>query len=291
MDEASIKSMFAQMENRLAASISASVLSGISNQLSNLETKLTTLEETVAANSKKSNCNAIASHAAKTLATSASNDIKDLRTEMDVLSVSTSNLDQFKDTVNSFNAKQATINHVLLEKAEDLTNRSLRKTVIIRGIPEERGEVSWDDTRKVVVNALVKYTGRSYDDLNSVFERIHRATKKESTNNQQNRSTQPRIIHALLRDWNEIEKLSTALRKSEEQNGIYIDQQYGPLTTYRRSQALLKRKTMKEANTITGGHVKYPAVLFVRYSHGEKFVRCEDFSKLPIPDDVLLKII
>ena len=291
MDEQKMITLLADMESRLATSFTNSI-GGISNQLASIESKLSSLEGIVSDNSKKIDCNTITANSAKTIASAATNDIKDLRTDLDVLSQNTSDLAQFRTNVDIFNNRQTNINNVLLEKAEDLTNRSLRKTIIIRGIPEEREEVSWDETRKVVVNVLMKHTGRTYEDLDNVFERIHRASQKKQPkdNRQKSKQPQPRIIHALLRDWNEIDKLSSALRKSNEKNSIFIDQQYGPLTTYRRNVAMKKRMEMKEAKLITGGHVKFPAVLFVKYTHGDKFVRCDDFSKIPIPDDVLLNI-
>ena len=289
MDEASIKKLLGDLETRLASTISASVLSGISTQLTNIDTKLSALEVTANENTKKITCNTIIANAAKTIATTAASDLKDIRTEVDILSQSTTNLHLNNTRLNSNVSRQSDFTKLLIEKNEDLTNRSLRKTIIIRGIPEGKQEKTWDDTRAVVVKALVEITDRTYDDLDSVFERIHRASKK----NRQEESTSkpgPRKIHALLKDWNEIDKLSKALREGPK-NNIYIDQQYGPLTTYRRNQAFMKRKSMKEAGTITGGHVKFPAYLHVRYKHGEKFVPCDDFSKIAIPDDVLSKLL
>ena len=61
----------------------------------------------------------------------------------------------------------------LEEKLEDRTNRQLRQTIVVKGLPEKPSE-KWADTR----NILAKYIAKAYDmefrKAYSLFERVHR---------------------------------------------------------------------------------------------------------------------
>ena len=62
---------------------------------------------------------------------------------------------------------------------------------------------------------------------------------------------------------------------------VVVDQKYGSDTTWRRDQALLKRKTLKQQKKIFSGHVEYPAKLMVKYQADDvDFVLYEDFSNI-----------
>ena len=79
-----------------------------------------------------------------------------------------------------------------------------------------------------------------------------------------------RDIFAAFYDWN----ISDAIRKKFRYNGtksdsnynhVVVDQKFGSDTTWRRDQALLERKKLKQQNKIFSGHVEYPAKLMVKY--------------------------
>ena len=216
----------------------------------------------------------------------------DLRTELDALTVSNTNLaTQVADlnkTVTEQNktvAEQAVKLHVHTERAENLANRALRKTIEIRGIPETVEETTWDATRSVAAEAIAAATGIPTNNVGDMFERIHRGPKSDRPNNQY-----PRKIYASVHNWNHINVLTTALRLHGRNSGIYIDQKYGPDTSFRRTQAFNKRRELKESQTIVSGYVKYPAKLFVKYRKGDaKYVPYDDYSTIPIPDEVYNK--
>ena len=72
--------------------------------------------------------------------------------------------------------------------------------------------------------------------------------------------------------------------KHGSSSNIFIDQHYGPDTTWRRNQALACRKELKAAGSIVSGYVQYPANLMVKYSvQDQKYVLNKDFSKLEVP--------
>ena len=206
------------------------------------------------------------------IANTNSTDIEDVRAELSALKLETTSIREGMDEQK----------RVFVEKVEALTNRSLRKNVVIRGIPEDANEKTWEDTHNAVKNAFAEATGAPADNYSDVFERIHRGKKS----NDPKKKDKPRPIFAVLYDWRHIQSLTDELRGAPP-NNIYIDQQYGVITTYRRNQAFKKRKSLKDSKTITGGFVKFPAKLFVKYGKDSNNVFCEDFSNVPIPDDIL----
>ena len=216
--------------------------------------------------------NTININTVKGIANTNTADIVDVRSELSALKLET----------NSIREGMVEQKRAFVEKVEDLTNRSLRKNVIIRGIPEDANEKTWEDTHNVVKNAIAEATGAPADNYSDVFERIHRGKKS----NDPKKKDKPWPIFAVLYDWKHIQSLSDELRDAPP-NNIYIDQQYGTITTYRRNMAFKKRKTLKDAKTITGGFVKFPAKLFVRYGQNTNNVFCEDFSNIDIPEDIL----
>ena len=73
-------------------------------------------------------------------------------------------------------------------------------------------------------------------------------------------------------------------RKNGRKTGIYVDQMYGPDTTYRRNVALKKQKDMLESKVIEQGFVHHPAKLMVKTKKTEAGSRvAEDFSNLEVP--------
>ena len=117
---------------------------------------------------------------------------------------------------------QAVRMKVQRERTEDQTNRGLRKTVIIRGIPEPTEEKSWDDTRAAVSEALATATNKDSTDVSQLFERIHRGGRFENRGDQQRKG--PRKVHAAMYDWNDIARLRKAMslhaRNSGKNSGI-----------------------------------------------------------------------
>ena len=61
----------------------------------------------------------------------------------------------------------------LEEKLEDRTNRQLRQTIVVKGIPEKENE-KWTDTRNLLAKHVSKYYKMDYKDAYALFERVHR---------------------------------------------------------------------------------------------------------------------
>ena len=96
----------------------------------------------------------------------------------------------------------------------------------------------------------------------------------------------PEMVHARFYDWNDSERIKLLARKNYKTAKIFVDQRYGPDTTWRRNQAMAARKELKAQGAIVKGFVKYPAKLLVKYTLAdEHYSTHKDFS----PMDVLIR--
>ena len=219
----------------------------------------------------------ITAHKAITDTATNAGDIEQLRGDVTVLTESNNSL---KDTVNTLqqNVDLLSIKNACFERRlEDQTNRSLRKTLVIRGVPEE-GEESWAETRLIAVDALVAATKLNKDRLCKGIERIHRG----NTNSAKKKGK--RDIFALFYDWNLSNAVVNSYHKHGRSTGIFVDQMHGPDTAYRRSLALHRRKELIGTKVIAHGYVEYPAKLMVKYtSEDPRYVMYENFSNAEIP--------
>ena len=160
----------------------------------------------------------------------------------------------------------------LEERLEDRTNRQFRNTLTFKGIADDPDE-TWAQTEKKLVNAIKK-AGVPAADANNMIERAHRGRP--------NREKQgPRPIFARFFSWKDSEQVKKlTITNTENSSRVYVDQKYGPMTTKRRNLALLERKNLKAEGTIAQGYLKFPAQLWVKYTHqDERFVKHMDYSK------------
>ena len=65
--------------------------------------------------------------------------------------------------------------------------------------------------------------------------------------------------------------------------GVSAEQKYGPMTTRRRNDALLKRRNLIRSNEITSGYVAFPAKLMVKIKPSDKGYKLHtDFSNTEV---------
>ena len=171
----------------------------------------------------------------------------------------------------------------LEESIEDRTNRQLRETLIIKGIPEEDNE-DWERTKQIIAETISNNIDNlSYDDAYNEIKRAHRE-------HQNNIRKDKRHIFAAFYSWNLCEELKKKFRLIAIQNNefkITIESKYGPLTTWRRNKALERRKLLKADNKILSGYVAYPAKLMVKYPGqddevNKNYTIHEDFSEMHV---------
>ena len=75
---------------------------------------------------------------------------------------------------------------------EDRTNRQLRQTIVVKGLPEKKDE-KWTDTRKILAKHISKAYNTEFKKVYSMFEWVHRGGGDGYNNSKKGR----RDIYAL----------------------------------------------------------------------------------------------
>ena len=194
-----------------------------------------------------------------------------------------SELEKTNDDLKLIETLQEKKISTLQVRLEDQTCRNTRTTLIIRGIPASKEKEKWHETRKSVCTALSKAFKLNYKEVDQMIERIHRRPKSPTDDNNNNDKRQETVIDAKFYDWNDSERILRLSRKYSKTSKIFIDQRYGPDTTWRRNQALAVRKDLKANEEIVSGFVKYPAKLMVKHNAAdEHYTLFKDFSDVTI---------
>lgn len=171
-------------------------------------------------------------------------------------------------------------NNVLSVKLEDSINKNCRKTLVFKGLKEE-GKEKWSDTKSLLSNVLADVMEEDPEVTFNWIERCHRSRPNKFKKGK-------RDIFAAFYDWNDSDTIRKKFRyngnnSDSDYNHVVVDQKFGSDTTWRRDQALLKRKILKKQKKIYSGHVEYPAKLMVKYTaHDNDFVLFEDFSNIVV---------
>ena len=271
-----------KLEQNLAKQINnatADMKSHFDKKFEALEQRIAEVETSTSVNKNNISTVVITANNALNEAKENTGTIAKLQTEVDHLSEfekrAESQLAKLVETVDVLSVRS----NIAEVRLEEQTNRSLRKTLVIRGVKERANEKSWEETRGVAVDALVSVTKMEWEYLNKEIERVHRGKVVED----EDKLFGKRNIYILFYDWNISSEVLDNFRKHGKSTGIFIDQMYGPDTSYRRNQAIKYRKTLFEQEKIAHGFVDYPAKLMVKVN-GQKGYRLEkDFSHIPIP--------
>ena len=150
--------------------------------------------------------------------------------------------------------------------------------MVFRGVEEEENE-TWDDTKSLLAAEIAKVTeGVDAIEAEELLERVHRAAP-----NTNYKGSAPRPIFAAFYSWPDTVKVIDNFRNQNiaKKTTVTADYKYGPMTSKRRSLAMLERKTLKDNNEIVSGYVAFPARLMVKTSNrqGSKYKLHRDFSK------------
>ena len=164
---------------------------------------------------------------------------------------------------------------LLEERIEDRTNRQLRKTLVFHNIPELSEQESWDQTGKLVAEAIADVCNIKVEEAADNLERVHR-----SAPNPRYKGKAPRKIYAAIYDWKFSEKCKAAFKDKNiaKTSTIFCEQMYGPLTRERRRLAMLERKRLKANNEITSAYIDFPAKLMAKTNKDGKYKCIKDFS-------------
>ena len=150
-------------------------------------------------------------------------------------------------------------NERLKEEHENLKNRTLRRTLVFKNIPETKDYESYQEVKVLLAKTISSHTQIRYDEVMEGIERAHRESKKTDGTRQGN------IFCAFL-DWDLPQLIISEFKKKcieDSSFNLYVDQKYGPLTTQRRNLAFELRKKLKAQGQIVSGYVDFPAKLMV----------------------------
>ena len=181
-------------------------------------------------------------------------------------------------------AVQKAIVNDLRERLEERTNRSLRNTLVFKGVPSSkslRDKETWEETSELLAEHIERVSGKKMkrDEARAVIERAHRGRFRDHQ--------KVADIYVAITDWREAEKIKDFFKfRKNAGDGIFCDQKYGPLTSWRRNEALKLRKDLKDEGKIVSGYVKYPAKLFVKKTEYGDYDIYRDFSNDVVPESV-----
>ena len=99
---------------------------------------------------------------------------------------------------------------------EERTNRQLRKTLVIKGVPEDEDEKSWQDCENKLSKIFAETLDIPTEDAKSLIDRCHRGGNKKYYKD----SKKTRPIYAAMLHWKTCEQLIWNARKKRN---ILID--------------------------------------------------------------------
>ena len=249
------KSLKSSLAEELRESLMTGFESIIIARFEALETKLLHLEETITANQ---------SDVARVFADIESIKETNEHHANEIVRLTNENL----ELCNQMEQMRAIIDE-LDERVEERTNRSLRQTLIFRGVKGSPNE-KWSVTTDKLANTIAGVLDTSFNDAHEMINRAHRGGKDQ------------RYIYANFFSWLDCEEIVEAFRNDTTVH-VYVDYKYGPKTTFRRNEALALRKQMKADGDIVKGYVKYPAMLMVKYSMSDtKYTMHKNLSKIKV---------
>ena len=165
----------------------------------------------------------------------------------------------------------------LEDENDDLRNRSMRLTLIFRGIPEEKQNDSSENVTKHLVNTLVKKLRLDYYELDLQISRAHGTPKNES-------ESVSRLTFAQFVNWRYADSVRRRLIKlhAAKQSYITVTQMFTKRVTARRNEVLKQHKELLEEDpTLQIICLQYPAKLMGKKRNTkEKYRVIEIFEKV-----------
>ena len=197
----------------------------------------------------------------------------ELRSNIDVLSAKLEDLVSVQNQPPTFDFNKQL--KAVEERLEERTNRSLRQTLVFKGIREKNNE-TWEDTQNIVAQQISKNLGVSSQVADDMLNRVHRGRPSENPQDK----NKPRPIYANMYKWQDCEEIIDVFRSLniKGKSSVRAGYLYGPRTTIRRNLALMERKKLREAGTIISGYISYPARLMGKIPGRENYILIKDFS-------------
>ena len=155
---------------------------------------------------------------------------------------------------------------------DDSINRSMRNTLVIKGLKEE-GEETYQQTTDVIARLIHGIDPTiATETVKNDIERAHRETKSNTTNKK------PRFIFVKFHSWQKSELYKRTIQTHSISNNnftISVDQMYSKEVFNRRNEALKVRRSRIEEGDTRKMYVKYPAKLMVKQNN--KYIVLKEF--------------
>ena len=149
---------------------------------------------------------------------------------------------------------------------DDQTNRTLRSTLVFRGVKQAGDEHSWDDCKKTFINKIssLNLDNITLETLKANIERIHRGKSPQF-----NVKNFPAPIYVKFVNWSFSDTLRKAIIQHKFAPGddkIYVDQVYSSALTARRSEALKLRRALLQLDENKNKTIflNFPARLMIK---------------------------
>lgn len=176
------------------------------------------------------------------------------------------------DNLQQISRLQASVNELkeanrnLSASLDDQINRSMRSTLIFKGIKEEPHE-TWEETEKILAETISRHLEIDLDKVSDMIERAHRGRNETSDRKV------PRYVFVKFFSWKDSETVKngfSSLCRQHPKMGIRVDQMYSKVVTKRRNEAMLERRTLLAAKEISNGYLAYPAILMIKRQKSDK---------------------
>ena len=141
----------------------------------------------------------------------------------------------------------------------DQINRSMRSTLIFKGIKEEAHE-TWDQTEKILTEVISRHLKIDADHIAEMIERAHRGRQSSDRKG-------PRHIYVKFFSWKDSETVKNGfsnLCRQHPNMGIRAVQMFSKELTKRRNDAMPERQKLIAAKEISNGYLVYPATLMIK---------------------------
>ena len=164
------------------------------------------------------------------------------------------------------------VSHLTNSRMHELQDRSMRSTLIFKGIPENAEEKTWDDSSTVLAGHLHMLTPEiSVDEYTNQLDRAHRG--KSTTNG-------ARPIIAKFHKWKDSEAVKrNAIMNNKDitKTKVQVAQKYSQNTTERINEALKYRKDLLKTEHGMKLYVSYPAKLMGKRKNDTRYKIIEEF--------------
>lgn len=179
-------------------------------------------------------------------------------------------LQDMEDELKKLNTKSIDLGNQI----DNNINRSMRSTLIIKGLPEDKtkNETWKESTEKLVATITTIDKSLNKTTVANDIERAHRGGKSIED--------KPRLLFVKFHSWKKSELYKSIICNHSLKNKnstIYADQMYSREVTSRRNEALLYRRQLIDNGELGKLFVKFPAKLMIKRENDTNYKLLKEF--------------